>query len=326
MRLGIMLLAVLGITFDAGAAPVKRYFFGNAADVSPKLHGPALDLGGGGGNHEPALQWVIDHIRGCTDCDAKVDVVVLRASDYNDYNEMIGALAGVDSVETLVFTERTSSFDPALISLISRAELVFFAGGDQCNYVRIFNGTPIEKAIREVYGRGGAVGGSSAGLAIQGEYVYDACNDASARSVNALRDPFNDEISFTRDFFDWKVMKGTFTDTHFSRRDRMGRLMVLQARQLHDTGATEALGIGVDEGTSLVVGRDGVGTVVGDGSVYLVLADHPAEVMRPGEPLTYCDFRIWRIPPGGTVSLMDRPVSGYYTVSVNHGVMDRNPY
>jgi cyanophycinase len=323
LRAAFLLLLLIAAPAEAA---LKRYLTGNPADVNPPLHGPAFDLAGGGGDHQPSMQWVIDHVRGCTDCDTRIDVVVLRSSGADGYNPFIGAMNGVDSVETLVITDLLPSYDPAVVKSVRDAEMVFFAGGDQCNYVRVFNGTPVEEAVRAVHRRGGAVGGTSAGLAIQGEFVYDACNDASARSANALRDPYNDEISVTTDFFDWDLLYRTFTDTHFAHRDRMGRLMTFLARQLQETEASSALGIGVDQATALVVARDGTATVFGEGSVYLVLADHLPEVLQRGEPLTYCDFKIWRFPAGTSFSLARRPVTGYYTVSVNRGVLDRSPY
>ena len=59
--------------------------------------------------------------------------------------------------------------------MVQRAEIVFFAGGDQCNYVRLIKGTALEAAVEAVHARGGGVGGTSAGEAIQGEIVYDSC-------------------------------------------------------------------------------------------------------------------------------------------------------
>ena len=183
------------------AASLTRFDTGNAADVAPSLHGPVLHLAGGGGDVDAAFQEAIDRVRGCRDCDAKLDVVVLRASGADGYNAYLAAMPGVDSVTTFVITDRRSAQRPDVVEAVRNAEYVFFAGGDQCNYVRHFNDAPIEEAVRAVYARGGAIGGTSAGMAIQGLAGYDACNDASAQSKLALADPYNDEISFTTDFW-----------------------------------------------------------------------------------------------------------------------------
>src|SRR3712207_2637156 len=105
-RLIIRALTVALLTFgssQAAAAKVTRYLTGDAADARPaKLHGPALNLGGGGRDVDAAMQWLIDEVRGCADCAVRIDVVVLRSSGGEGYNKYIHAMRGVDSVETLV--------------------------------------------------------------------------------------------------------------------------------------------------------------------------------------------------------------------------------
>ena len=121
---------------------------------------------------------------------------------------------GIDSIESFVITDRNAAYDNEVSSAIRNAEMVFVAGGDQCNYVNFFANSPIEDAVRSVYARGGGVGGTSAGLAIQGQIVYDACHDASAVSDKSMADPYYDEISFTNDFFSWPIMHGTSPIRH----------------------------------------------------------------------------------------------------------------
>ncbi|MFL6235174.1 MAG: hypothetical protein ACJ76N_18710 [Thermoanaerobaculia bacterium] len=43
-------------------------------------------------------------------------------------------------------------------------------------------------------------------------------------------------------------------------------------------------------------------------------------------PLTYSNYKIWKVLPGGTFDLRNRPSNGYYLRSVNNGVIDSNPY
>ena len=135
---------------------------------TPALFGPAHDLGGGSTDVDAAIQWMIDTVRGCTNCATKVDVVILRSSGSNGYNDYIYAMNGVDSVETLVITAAKDSNTAAVETTVKNAEVVFFAGGDQCDYVKNFKGTKVETAVESVYARGGAVGGTSAGLADPG--------------------------------------------------------------------------------------------------------------------------------------------------------------
>lgn len=308
------------------AAKETRYLTGDPADVRPRLHGPAYNLAGGGGDVAEAMQWLIDRVRGCDACAAKVDVVVLRSSGADGYNDFIAKMRGVDSVESLVIKSREDADSPGVGETIRNAEVVFFAGGDQCNYVRYFKGTGVERAVERVHARGGGVGGTSAGLAILGEAVYDACPDVSAQSAAALRDPYNREISFTRDFFAWPALRGTITDTHFVERDRMGRLLVFLARLIQDGGYRRVLGVAVERETSLVVDRAGLARVVGKGPAYFVLADRRPEVCAPGTPLSYSGYKVWRRARGETFDLRRRPRAGYYLVSVAGGKILSPPY
>ncbi|HEX8290171.1 MAG TPA: hypothetical protein VF570_00365 [Pyrinomonadaceae bacterium] len=321
----LLLLALLLLPGTEAQAKVTRYLTGNAADVSPALAGPAHDFGGGGTDVDAALQWIIDQVRGCTACATKVDVVILRSTGSNGYNDYIYAMNGVDSVETLVVTSARDANTAAVETTVRSAEVVFFAGGDQCDYVRNFKGTRVETAVESVYARGGGVGGTSAGLAIQGEFTYDACS-GSVTSSQALLDPYHRYVSFTYDFFNWAHMGDVITDSHFVTRDRMGRTLAFLARQIRDGRASSALGMAVNEATSVVVDRSGLARVMGGGPAYFVLADHSPEVCEPGTPLTYSNFKIWKVPAGGTFDLANRPATGFYLVSVTGGALSGDPY
>lgn len=329
MRRATLCLLLAAAALTAAAAPadakVTRYLTGNAGDVVVSLTGPAHDFGGGGTDVDAALQWIIDQVRGCTSCSTKVDVVILRSSGSNGYNDYIYAMNGVDSVETLVITSARDANTAAVEATVRNAEVVFFAGGDQCDYVRNFKGTLVEAAVESVYARGGGVGGTSAGLAIQGDFSYDACS-GSVTSAQALANPYHRYISFTYDFFKWANLQGTITDSHFVARDRMGRTLAWLARQIQDGKAASALGVAVEEATSVVVDRNGLATVMGAGPAYFILADHAPEVCRSGVPLTYSNFKIWKVSSGGSFDLRNRPATGYYTRSVNNGVLSANPY
>jgi cyanophycinase-like exopeptidase len=326
MRRSLLALFLLASILAVPAhAKVTRYLTGNAGDVVITMAGPAHDFGGGGTDIDAALQWIIDQVRGCTSCSTKVDVVILRSTGSNGYNDYIYAMNGVDSVETLVITRASDSNTAAVQDTVKKAEVVFFAGGDQCDYVKYFKGTLVETAVEDVYARGGGVGGTSAGLAIQGEFSYDACT-GSVLSSEALANPYHRYISFTYNFFNWANMGRTITDSHFVTRDRMGRTLAFVARQIKDGKAPSALAVAVNEATSVVVDRNGLATVMGDGPAYFVLGDHMPETCVSGSPLTFSNFKIWKVLSGGTFNLQTRPTTGYYLRSVTNGVISADPY
>ena len=319
--LGCWLLA-LGVAAVAQAELV-RYWSGNPGDVRTRAHGPLLVLAGGGGDVTEAMQTAIDEIRGCAGCDAKIDIAVIRASGADGYNPYFMKMSGVDSVVSLVITDRESAHRPDVVRAVRDAEFVYFAGGDQCNYIRWIKGTPVADAVRAVYARGGAVGGTSAGLAIQGEYAYDACPSQSARSSEVLLDPYHVDVNVSGGFFAWPAMRGVITDTHFQQRDRLGRLVVFLARSFH---GRPLLGLGVSEGTVALVDRSGRGRVLGTGPVHLIRAETKPQMVERSKPLTYRDLKIWRFEKGQTFDLEHLPGNGYKSVSVVEGRLSTDPY
>lgn len=303
-------------------AALAVFLAGNPGDVRPPLHGPVLDLAGS--SAEPAgLQAMIDAVRGCSDCQAKLDVVIIRASGDQGLNPVFTALRGVDSAETFVITDRRSADRRDVARAARNAEIVWFAGGDQCNYVRWVKGTRLHRAVEQVFKRGGGVGGNSAGLAIQGETIYDACPDVSAKSAGVLADPFSRDVSLSSDFFHWPALHGLITDTHFRQRDRFGRSVVFLARSF---AGKPIYGVGVDEQTSIVVTPDHQGKVTGAGSAYVLLVDHPAEVLERGKPLTCRGLKVWKFGAGGTIDFRSRPTTGYRIVDVVEGKLSADPY
>lgn len=315
---------ILLTTITSLPAVAKRAIIGNPNNVNPPLAGPVYNLGGGGTDVDTAIQWMINQARGCTKCSNKVDVVIIRASGSDSYNEPIYQMNGVDSVETILINNRNDANAPNIVEKVKNAEVIFFAGGDQCNYVRNFQNTQLETAIESVSARGGAIGGTSAGAMIQSGIVYNACGRA-VESRDALYDPYRN-INFTYNFLPWSNLRNTIIDTHFDKRDRMGRLMTFIARQLQDKRAKSVLGIGISEQTSVVVDRNGNAKVMGRGPAYFVLGNHRPEVCERNKYLTYRDFKIWRVNSGETFSLRNRPTKGYYLRSVERGRFNSNPY
>ncbi|HEV8659746.1 MAG TPA: cyanophycinase [Thermoanaerobaculia bacterium] len=306
-------------------ASLLRFFSGSDVDAQLKLHGPYLILAGGG-DYAPAMQAAIDGVRECTDCAAKIDVVVLRASGAEGYNPWFIAMNGVNSVTSLVITDRASAERDDVARTVRNAEIVFFAGGDQCNYIRWIKGTRTAEAVKSVYRRGGAVGGTSAGLAIQGDIAYDACPSQSAQSKDVLLDPYDEDVSLSRDFFDWPSMRNVITDTHFVQRDRLGRLLVFMARAMSAGDVRRVKGLGINAETVVLVDRKGIGRVMGKGPVYIIIADRKPEVIERETPLTYRGYKIWKFESGDTIDLGRDPKIAPKVIDVVRGKLSADPY
>jgi cyanophycinase-like exopeptidase len=292
-------------------------------DVQPSLRGPSLLLQGDGAPLDTAFRAHAERV-----ADRPLDVVVLAVSFPSDGSptpecDALVDLHRVHSCETVTIPDAQGADVAAAAETVQQAEVVYFAGGNQCNYVD-WAGRAVHTAVIDVFERGGGVGGGSAGLAIQGDVAYDGCT-GSVRSDEALADPHDERIHFTDDYFDWPVLDRLITDSHFRARDRMGRLLAFVARQMEATGAESFSGLGVNEGAAVVIDSAGMGTVHG-GRAYLVHGDHSPERVEPGTPLIYSDVQIVRLSHGTTYDIGARPLKQAYERSVEAGSLSANPY
>ncbi len=259
-RLFALAAVVAGPAFGQEAA--YRYFVsGNPEDVRRPVSSGIL-MAGGGRDVDEAFRWFLRKAGGG-------DILVLRASGADGYHDYLAKIAPADSVETIVFRAPEASRDEFVLGKIRGAEAIFFAGGDQWNYVRFWKGTPVEKAIHERVRAGVPVGGTSAGLAILGQYSFSAERD-TVTSAEALANELDPKIAIESRFLSLPHLGCLITDSHFSRRDRMGRLLVFLKRIAASSECAAVHGLGVDERTAVLVEADGSARVVGDGKIYLV--------------------------------------------------------
>jgi len=231
-------------------------------------------LEGGGSDRIPAWEWFLKQA-------GYGDIVLVCASCDDIYDQYVLNIHDVDSVQTLKLTEPVSATDPFVIQSIEGADGLFFEGGDQSDYVRVWKDTPVEDAVNDVIARGGAIGGISAGLAILGQFLFAAEKD-TIHSGQAMADCYAKKITLERDMLDDPLLTDTITDTHFTQRDRIGRLLVFMSRIVTDGWATHVRGIGVDQDTAALVTRDGIATIVGQGNVSFVTMR--ADDVRSCEP------------------------------------------
>jgi cyanophycinase len=276
MRFSLIMLALLWLSPVCRAGRLEVYHTGAAEDAQARPQ-TGLLLAGGGGDVDAAMQWLLRKASGG-------DVVVLRASGGDGYNDYLYRQPGValNSVRSLVFHSRESALDERAAAWIRRAELIFIAGGDQSRYVRFWRDTPVQQAIQAHILAGKPIGGTSAGLAILGEHAYAALHDGDLTSELALADPGHEWITLVSDFLAVPQLRGILTDSHFSERDRLGRLLVM----LGHLGAAHGgvAGLGVDERTALCIEADGAAQVMSadGGGVSLMELEPPgAEGIPP---------------------------------------------
>lgn len=305
-----------------GAAQGYDHFIvGNPADVATATDG-LLVLHGGGTD-------IDDIFVRMGAASGGGDFVVLRASGTDAYNPYIYELCGCDSVETIIFKNRQAAFDPFVLTRIRNAEAIWFAGGDQSNYVTYWKDTPVENELNALAGRRVPIGGTSAGMAVLGEFVYSAMSASSLTSEEGLSNPFHRDLTLDDGFLALPKMNGIITDQHLEERDRMGRTVAFLARLVHDGWTGEGRAIAADRETALMVDPDdGSASVVSTKRhrtpyVYFLRTPGPPEVCEPKTPLTYRNVAVYRIGPGGTFDLDGWTGTGgiEYTLSAEAGVL-----
>jgi cyanophycinase len=143
----------------------------------------------------------------------------MRASGDDAYNEYVmnmSALIGykLNSVTTILFQNAKASKETYVLDTIRNAEAIFFAGGDQGQYVEYWANTEVQTILQSKVSTV-TLGGTSAGLAILGNWVYTAV-DGSAVSDESLADPYTKYMhNLETAFLQIPFLETLITDTHF---------------------------------------------------------------------------------------------------------------
>lgn len=258
----------------------KIYLTGSNADITSS-HRAGLLLAGGGTDVDEAMKWLLINADGG-------DVVVLRASGQDGYNSYLYSSLGVsvNSVRTLVIDSRDKADKDSVERIIRNAEALFIAGGDQSSYLRLWGGTRVAGALRFLLQeKRVTVGGTSAGMAVLSEFVYTG-EAGSALSGQSLLNPFDSKVTIQKGFLHIPLLRGIVTDTHFSERDRFGRLVVFMARIAKEHKVLPKA-IACDEYSAVCVDGSGMASIYGRSAFFMEAADTSALVCIAASPLSW---------------------------------------
>jgi cyanophycinase-like exopeptidase len=249
---------------------------------------------GGATESDEAMIWFLQRANGG-------DVLVLRASGSDGYNTYMYSDLGVtvNSVETIVFNNATANTDAYVHQRIQEAEAIWFAGGDQWNYISYWRNTEIQNLINDaINDRNIVIGGTSAGMAIMGGHYFSAEN-GTITSSEILTNPYdiNATVSSAPFLQNW-YLSDVITDTHYDDPDRRGRHVAFLARILTDqagAGVLDVKGIACDEYTAVCIDENGLARVYGeyptyDDNAYFIqsnceLSDATPETCEANSPL-----------------------------------------
>lgn len=269
--------------------PYTSYFTGNSEDfdVKPSF---GVTMMGGRSEHNQAMKWFLRKANGG-------DILVLRASGSDGYNNYLFSELGVEvnSVESLVVDNAEAAKHPYVIDKIERAEAIWMAGGNQWNYVGIWGNSPMKKALNDhIKVKKGVIGGTSAGMAVLGEWNFSAEN-GSINSTEALTDPYHERLKLNNDFLKIDILKSTITDTHYADRDRQGRHSAFMAR-IAEKKNGRVFGIACDEYTAVCIDGSGIAQLFGkapvkSNAIYFIqtncASDSSPEQLTENKPLTW---------------------------------------
>jgi cyanophycinase len=219
-----------------------------------ELPGPLVIVGGGGVPAEAreAFVTLAGKERG------RIVVVPTASIDADNPAEVEGYLQPwralkPASVQLLHTRDRKVADDPDFVKPLTEATGVWFSGGDQSRLTAAYKGTRMERELDKLHARGGVIGGTSAGAAVLSDPMITGGTTTASTGPG------------------FGLLPGFIIDQHFLARNRQQRLAGVV------TAHPEFVGLGIDEGTAVIV-RGRSLRVIGKSAVTVLLA---AEAGKP---------------------------------------------
>jgi len=212
--------------------------------------------------------------------------------DYRHIFERLGVPRS--RVHTPWIRNREEAEHPDNIALLTGAAGIYLTGGDQYLLTQVLDRTSAEVAMRDAYLRGAVVAGTSAGATAMGRPMIVAGGGTGELRLGVVQ--MSGGLGWVGD--------DTIIDTHFGARGRFPRLASAIAEH------PEALGIGIDENTCLLVDSAKHCTIEGTGVVYFIDGSkarlNSAHKTRPGHALSIGTLEVTVLSAGGKYDLIKR--------------------
>jgi len=209
---------------------------GIAADyIDPGGISGSLFIAGGGRLSEDVYRQFVDLAGGKQAKLVIVPTASQRADDQSNFEALLEPWKqrGVMSAVVLHTRDRNVAGTDEFLASLRDATGVWFGGGQQSRIAEAYVGTAFETELTKLQKRGGIIGGTSAGAAIQSHLMI-----ASGNPVPVLKQGFD-------------LLPGAVIDQHFTERKRAPRLRHTIDRH------PDHFGVGIDEGTAVLVrGRE----------------------------------------------------------------------
>lgn len=187
---------------------------------------------------------------------------------------------------------KNSGDDFESLDFLKDVKGIWFTGGDQIKIIKSFlrcdgSDTKLLEKIRDILGRGGVVGGSSAGAAIMSKVMIGGGTSLGSSNMPIYKDYIeyrkNPELEDSGALLITKGLgffKVGIVDQHFDKRNRMGRLLkTLSTSKVN-------MGYGISENTAIIYDIEkGIIRKIGCGDVTIIdIADSiNSEIVEYGE-------------------------------------------
>ncbi len=265
-------IQAVGLLFLAGCAGLgtsRSSAFEEVASTSRvgPSHGTLVVAGGGALG--PEIWGEFLELAGGTDA----RIVVIPTAGGDDHYDLswpgLKGLrdAGATNFRILHTRERMEANSDWFAEVIREADGVWFTGGRQWRLVDAYLATRVHEELFALLDRGGVIGGTSAGASIQGSFLVRG-------------DPLTNQVVMSPDYEEgFGFLSGAAVDQHLLTRKREEDLWEILS--LHP----DLLGIGIDEGTAIVVRQDRA-RVIGVSQVLMYDMHDPIRrpsVFRPGD-------------------------------------------
>jgi len=169
------------------------------------------------------------------------------AANTREFERELAEMFGVKRVTVLHTRSRRTADSESFVAPLRRAGGVWISGGNSGRLADAYLGTLTQREIEAVFGRGGVVGGNSAGAIIQGSFIVRGRPDKPVLMARGHERGFG-------------FLKKVVVNPHLIAARREDELVnVVDAHP-------ELLGIGIDERAAILV-RGGRFQVLGDGKV-----------------------------------------------------------
>jgi len=225
---------------------------GQTCDATPCVGPPrGAVIAAGGGKLDPQIYRRFVELAGGSE--ARIVLIPTAGTEYGGHDGWTAIeelrQAGVDNLEVL-HTRSSSVADlEAFASPLEQATGVWLSGGYQWRLVDVYLETETHRELEALLARGGVIGGNSAG--------------ASALASFLLRGgEHNDEIIATERAVGFGFLRNVAVDQHLLQRGRENEMFEVLRRE------PLLLGIGLNEGSAIVVAGDLARVIGGRVAIY----------------------------------------------------------